>query len=89
MYFLFQTTLTFELIDLKIKRGHPLLITIPNMKYHNNLMKGSQDIERTSSGLLTHRPTGGKQYDMLLFFEVTVYNPTYGGAECDHRGYGI
>ena len=27
------------------------------MKYHNNLTKGSQDIERTSSGLPTDIPT--------------------------------
>ena len=48
------------------------------MKYHNNLTKGSQDIERTSSGLPTDiptdiptdrptdRPTGAKQYAPLL-----------------------
>jgi hypothetical protein len=44
-------------IDLKIDRGLPLLITNPHMKYHNNLMKGSQDTEWTSSGLLTDRHT--------------------------------
>jgi hypothetical protein len=37
------------------------------MKYHNSVMKGSQDIEWTSSGLPTNRPTGAKQY--ALFFE--------------------
>jgi hypothetical protein len=32
------------------------------MKYNNNLMKGSQDIERTSFGLPTDMPTGAKQF---------------------------
>ena len=36
------------------------------MKYHNNLTKGSQDIERTSSGLPTDRQV---QSNMPLFFE--------------------
>ena len=37
------------------------------MKYHNNLTKGSQDIERTSStDRHTDRPTGAKQYAPLL-----------------------
>jgi hypothetical protein len=36
------------------------------MKYQNNLMKGFQDIERTSSGLLTDRQV---QSNMPLFFE--------------------
>jgi hypothetical protein len=39
------------------------------MKYHNNLTKGSQDIEWTSSGLPTDIPTdrltGAKQYAPL------------------------
>jgi hypothetical protein len=48
------------------------------MKYHNNLTKGSQDIERTSSGLPTDiptdiptdRPTDRQvQSNMPLFFE--------------------
>jgi hypothetical protein len=53
-------------IDLKINRGLPLLITNPHMKYHNNLMKGSQDIEWTSSALPTDRQV---QSNMPLFFE--------------------
>jgi hypothetical protein len=36
------------------------------MKYNNNLMKGSQDIEQTSSGLPTDRQV---QSNMPLFFE--------------------
>ena len=40
------------------------------MKYHNNLTKGSQDIERTSSGLPTDRHTDRQvQSNMPLFFE--------------------
>jgi hypothetical protein len=44
------------------------------MKYHNNLMKGSQDIEQTSSGLTTDRYTDKHidqpvQSNMPLFFE--------------------
>jgi hypothetical protein len=39
-----------------------LLITHPHMKYFNNLVKSSQDIERKSSGL----QTGAKKYAPLL-----------------------
>jgi hypothetical protein len=53
-------------LDLKINKGLPLLITSPHMKYRNNQMKGSQDIERTSSGLLTDQQV---QSNMPLFFD--------------------
>jgi hypothetical protein len=54
----------------QINRGLPLLITNPHMKYHNNLKKSSQDIERTSSGLPTDRHTNRQvQSNMPLFFE--------------------
>jgi hypothetical protein len=49
-------------LDLKINRSLPLLITNPHMKYHN----GSQDTERTSSGLPTVLPTGAKECVPLL-----------------------
>jgi hypothetical protein len=46
------------------------LTTNPHMKYHNNLMKDSQDIEQTSSGLPTDIPTDRQvQSNMPLFFE--------------------
>jgi hypothetical protein len=51
--------------DLKINRGLPLL-TNNVSPTHKNRMKGSQDIERKSSGLPIDLPTGAKQYAPLL-----------------------
>jgi hypothetical protein len=37
------------------------------------------------------RPPGTMMWKILNLHYIrnTVYNPTYGGTECDHRGYGI
>ena len=66
-------TLTFWTCDLKINRDH-FIEGNPCTKFDIDQVKGSNDIERTTLGLHTNRPTVAKQY--APFFKGGIKMPT-------------
>ena len=73
-------TLTFEHVTLKINRDHLLIEINPCTKFGIDQLKGLKDIERTTHGLQTYRPTdhtffkGGIIMGFLKLQHLTFFN---------------